>query len=151
MYKILVIALCTVLMGCKEKPKSWNSEWHGSCRVAVSLLQPYFKNIKFNKEHGKLGHQQIGNCEAEHIKDNLWFVKGFWLSKAMELDGISPINFEAVMFEDNNQRDKAVKKYGTQYLFCGVAINGKDASGIVHYVHCRDGGNILEFKTKHGL
>jgi hypothetical protein len=151
MYKILAVALCAVLMGCKEKPKSWNNEWHGSCKVAVSLLQPYFKNIKFNKKHGKLGHQQIGNCEAEHIKDNLWFVKGFWLSKGMKLEGTSPINFEAVMFEDNNKRDLAVKRYGTQYTFCSVALNGKDATGTLRYPRCGDGVDIMKFKEMHGL
>jgi len=154
-YKILCSILCIALISCSDKIpieiQKRLDERHLSCKVAVSYLQIYIKKIQYKKEHGNSKFQQIGDCEAKHIRDNLWFVKGYWLNIAMGLDGIAQINFEAVMFEDNNQRDLAVKRYGTQYTFCGVAINGKDASGIVRYVNCEDGGDIMEFKIKHGL
>ncbi len=95
----------------------------------------------------KDGYDTIGSCEAKQMKDGLWHVKGLHYNHRMEIDRIPPINYEALMFEEDED-EFSVQRYGTQYGLCSLAIDGVDRTGSVRPNRCGDGMYILEYKIK---
>jgi hypothetical protein len=139
-----------------SKSLNWKKEWQPACRIAAFGLASTFypmksPYIKYTKEHNSQNYNQTGDCKAQKITETLWFVKGIWYNKAMESEGLPPVKYEVVMFEDNNKNNLAVQRFGTQFSDCSFAIEGIDRTGHVRYTQCLEGRYILEFKKNYGL
>lgn len=131
-------------------PINWKDDWHPACKVASFFSPAKSPYVKYAKGHSASSYSQTGNCKAVKVTEFLWFVKGDWNNKAMEEDGIPPVKFEAVMFEDNDKLNLHVQRSGTQYSRCSIAIDGVDKT-YIRYNHCGEGGYIFEFKKNHNL
>jgi len=149
------LTLAAAAGGCEKKQimgHAAKAEWHPSCQVAAIQAPHYFHEpLKFSKRREYTQHNQTGECTTRMVIGNLWFVQGTWYNDAMKEDRIAPVNYEAVMYADNNPSEIAVERYGTQYNVCSIAIDGIDRTGEIRLNKCGDGRYILEFKKKHGL
>lgn len=154
--RLLVTLSIVCLITACEKPqvvgKGWKEEWHPACKVASAFVPMHFKErIRYSEQRESKQYNHIGDCRAEKVTGEIWFVRGIWLTAAMKLDGIPAIDYEAVMFEDNDPNDLAVQRYGTQYVICSVAIKGEDRTGSIRLNRCGDGKYIHDFKRRHHL
>lgn len=134
-------------------PKLYKSEWHPSCQVMAWFAPSHFpKPLQFSKASDVWrGYDTLGDCRATKRPDGLWHVIGTHYNQRMVLDRIAPVSYEALMIEDNDVRDPAVQRYGTQYLVCSVLIDGIDRTGSTRLNKCGEGRYILEYKGKYGI
>jgi hypothetical protein len=85
------------------------------------------------------------------IEGVTWFVRGSYLTQQMKIDGIRPAKFEALMYEENDRKDLAVQRYGTQYLLCSMVIDDIDVTQMPLLNMCADARYLEAYKLKYQL